>query len=279
MKTAVCAFFTRLLTPVARVLLRHGVSFRELSDLCKRVYVDVATDEYGVDGRPTNVSRVALLTGMTRRDVRKVRLGLDDSERQALRRMNIAARVLSGWYQDPDFCNAGGTPLPLQESGSFPSFVHLAKRYAVDIPVTATLKELRNAAAVVNDEHGWLVPRTRYYMPGSANPAAPEAIMRSSSVLEDIGNTIDHNLRRTDEEAPRFERRAANINMRSESVAEFRAYVEKEGQAFLERIDHWLSQHETTNSNVTSDAANQPRTIRLGLGMYWIQDLPDRSRQ
>ena len=278
MKTAVCAFFSRMLTPVARILLRHGVSFREMSELCKRVYVDVATDEYGVDGRPTNVSRVALLTGMTRRDVRKVRLGPDESEQQALGRMNIAARVLSGWYQDPDFCDFQGSPLPLQEAGSFPSFTHLAKRYAVDIPVTTTLKELRQAAAIADNAHGLLVPRTRYYMPGSSNPAAPEAIMRSSSVFEDIGNTIDYNLTRADDDVTRFERRAANINIDADTVPEFRAFVEKEGQAFLERVDSWLSQHEiATNDNSNDEPGTRP-TIRLGLGMYWIQDSPDRSK-
>jgi hypothetical protein len=275
MKTAVCAFFNRLLTPVARILLRHGVSFRELSDLCKRVYVDVATDEYGVDGRPTNVSRVALLTGMTRRDVRKVQLGSDETEQQALGRMNIAARVLSGWYQDPDFCDSAGSPLPLQEAGTFPSFAHLAKRYAVDIPITTTLKELRNAAAIESNPHGLLLPKTRYYMPGSANPAAPEAIMRASSVFEDLGNTIDYNLTRTDDDVTRFERRAANINISAETVAEFRAFVEKEGQAFLERVDSWLSRHEiAAEKNANNIPGTQP-TIRLGLGMYWIQDSPD----
>ena len=278
MKTAVCAFFSRMLTPVARILLRHGVSFREMSDLCKRVYVDVATDEYGVDGRPTNVSRVALLTGMTRRDVRKVRQGPDENEKQALGRMNIAARVLSGWYQDPDFCDFAGSPLPLQETGSFPSFAHLAKRYAVDIPVTTTLKELRNAAAIETDPRGLLLPKTRYYMPGSTNPAAPEAIMRASSVFEDIGNTIDYNLTRTDADVTRFERRAANINISADTVVEFRAFVEKEGQAFLERVDSWLSQHEQATEERTNTKTGSHPIIRLGLGMYWIQDSTEWSK-
>ncbi len=267
-----------MLTPVARILLRHGVSFREMSDLCKRVYVDVATDEYGVDGRPTNLSRVALLTGMTRRDVRKVRLGQDESGQQALGRMNIAARVLSGWYQDPDFCDFTGSPLPLQEAGSFPSFTHLAKRYAVDIPVTTTLKELRQAAAIESNPNGLLLPKTRYYMPGSSNPAAPEAIMRTSSVFEDIGNTIDYNLTRADDDVTRFERRATNINVAADTVTEFRAFVEKEGQAFLERVDSWLSRHETVAEKNANDKPGTQPTIRLGLGIYWIEDSPDRSK-
>ena len=128
-------------------MLRHGVSFHDLNSLCKKIYVAVATDEFGVDGRPTNVSRVAILTGMTRRDVRKIRLSLDDREQEVLGRMNSATRVLSGWYQDADFLDDAGNPLPLPESGPNPSFSELAKRFAGDIPVTTLLKELRNAGA------------------------------------------------------------------------------------------------------------------------------------
>lgn len=269
-KLVVAAFFSRMLRPVARILLRHGISFRELSELAKKVYVDVATDEFGVDGRPTNVSRVALLTGMTRRDVRKVRLGTDEAEQRSISRTNICARVLSGWFQDPHFCDAGGTPLPLPESGAYPSFHDLAKRYAGDIPVTATLKELKRAGAVTEDDDGALVARARDYMPGERNPAAPAAVTRSGSVLEDIGNTVDWNLVRSPDDAPRFERRAQNINIGRDSIEDFREFVNREGQAFLERVDAWLTDHEVP------DTEQQPaEVLRLGLGLYWIQDSND----
>lgn len=269
-KLVVAAFFSRMLRPVARVLLRHGISFRELSELAKKVYVDVATDEFGVDGRPTNVSRVALLTGMTRRDVRKVRLGADEQEQRSISRTNICARVLSGWFQDSQFCDARGTPLPLPESGTYPSFHDLAKRYAGDIPVTATLKELKRAGAVAENDDGALVAKARDYMPGERNPAAPAAITRSGSVLEDIGNTVDWNLVRGPDDAPRFERRAQNINISRDSIEDFREFVNREGQAFLERVDAWLTDHEVPGTQQQPD-----EVLRLGLGLYWIQDSND----
>ena len=61
--------------------------------------------------------------------LKDVRLELDRDEKRALGRMNLAARVLSGWFQDPDFCDAGGSPLPLPETGPFPAFEDLARRY------------------------------------------------------------------------------------------------------------------------------------------------------
>jgi len=265
--SATQAFFLRLLRPVAKIMLRHGVSYRDLAELCKRVYVSAATDEFGLDGRPANVSRVAMLTGMTRRDVRKVRLGLDTDEEKILARLNNASRILSGWYQDPEFINADGEPLPLTPSGPSPSFSELSRRYAGDIPVTTTLKELKSVGAVSVDDDGNLIAVTRYYMPGSTpSPTTAETLLRSGSVLEDIGDTIDHNLRRTASEQSRFEGRATNRNVSRDSREDFKAFLEKEGQQFLEKVDQWLSDHEVAKQDQDS-----PETLRLGIGAYWIE--------
>lgn len=261
--TATQAFFLRLLRPVAKIMLRHGVSYRDLAELCKRVYVAAATDEYGVDGRPANVSRVAMLTGMTRRDVRKVRLSLNEDEQQVFAKMNSATRILSAWFQDPDFVAADGSPLPLTESGESPSFAELSRRYAGDIPVSTTLKELKMAGAVNLGDDGRLIAQTRYYMPGAETPATNETMLRSGSVLEDIGDTVEYNLGRHPTDPGRFEGRATNRYIDPQSVDEFRALVEKEGQLFLERIDQWLSDHEVGDRHTD--------TLRLGIGAYWIE--------
>lgn len=255
-----------MLQPAARILLRHGVSYREMAELCKSVYVDAASSVFAEEGKPANDSRVALMTGMTRRDVRRVRRGENAQETNAIGRMNMAGRVLSAWHQDPAFLDGNGKPAALTESGPAPSFHDLAKSYAADVPVTATLKELKRSGAVVEDDDGRLRAVSRDYMPGIVDPTAPEAITRSGSVLEDIGDTVEHNLVRHHDEKPRFERRATNINIDPAAVDEFRDFINREGQAFLERVDAWLTDHELS----APDAQREDR-VRLGLGMYWIE--------
>ena len=61
------------LRPIARILLRAGVSYREFSEISKQAFVDVATSDFGIRGRPTNISRVAVMTGLTRKEVKRVR--------------------------------------------------------------------------------------------------------------------------------------------------------------------------------------------------------------
>ena len=101
-KTAALRAFRLLFRPVARMLLRAGVNWREVAEVGKSTYVEIATEDFGIRGRPTNVSRVAILTGFTRREVRRLRDLLDAESPESFSRMNYATRVLSGWWQDEE---------------------------------------------------------------------------------------------------------------------------------------------------------------------------------
>jgi hypothetical protein len=85
-------------------------------------------------------------------------------------------------------------------------------------------------------------------------------------VLSDIANTIEHNFSRDDDVPPRFERRAISLRVDREALPKFRELLEIEGQALLERLDDWLTAHEVPDSDNDRDA------IRLGVGVYHIQD-------
>ncbi len=252
-----------MLRPLARILLRAGVTFKELTEVMKATYVEVAGRDFGLQGRPTNVSRVSILTGLTRREVRRLRGLLDGADPQAFQRMNNATRVLSGWYQDPDFSTPDGQPLALTAAGTGATFQALARKYAGDVPATAMLKELLHVGAIEQTADGRLHARSRYYMPSLLDG---DAVLRSGSVLEDLGNTLAYNLHREAGEPSQFEGRATNTRIPKQVVPEFREFLESEGQALLERVDAWLSAHEA------DDTAAPQELIRLGLGAYWIED-------
>ena len=263
-KTATIRAFRLLFRPLARILLRAGINWKELSEICKLCYVDVATEDFGIRGRPTNISRVAILTGFTRREVRRLRDRLTDEEPVTFDRMNYATRVLSGWYGDRDYLDPDGIPLRLAVNDKSPSFESLCARYSGDVPATTILKELKHVGAVVEDSKGMLVAKTRYYMPVHMDP---EQILRSGSVLEDIGHTVAYNLHRTSKDPSRFERRVTNTKIATDAIPNFKKFLDEEAQAFLERVDEWLTEHEDP----------QERTcVRLGMGAYWIEEHPTR---
>ncbi len=106
----ISAAVARILKPLIRVLLRNGMSYGTFADIAKRQYIEVALNEFPVEGRKQSVSRVSVITGLTRKEVSRV-VALDQAEDdKASDRYNRAARVVAGWRRDPDFLNRRGQP-------------------------------------------------------------------------------------------------------------------------------------------------------------------------
>jgi len=254
------------LRPLIRMLLKHGVMHREFVELSKEVYVDVARREYGLRGRPTNLSRTALLTGLDRKEVGRIRQRLSEapdsggSEASGARQDRIS-RLLSGWHQDPDYLRRDGTPMMLPLRGPAPSYESLVKRYAGDVPGITILRELERTGAVkLYNDSAVEVLRRNYRL----DTMDPESLMRAGSVLSDVGYTVAHNLYRKPDDASRFEARVTNLRVPQAALPAYREMVSRECQGLLEKIDAWLAAHE-------SEDGDEGGGQRVGLGMYWIQ--------
>ena len=253
-----------MLRPIVRVLLRGGIPFREFSELAKFTYVDIATTEYGRRNRPTNVSRTAILTGLNRRDVARIRAAEPCTMLEALY-MSHGSRILSGWHFDADFLDADGRPARLPLEGGSPSFQALARRYAPDLPHIALFKELSAAGAVELCDDGQLQALMRSYIPKSFDP---NQIRLWGSILHDMASTLAFNVTRAPTVAARFERRAIHARVRRSAVPEFREFLEGEGQRFLERIDGWLAEHAVDEA----EGEDPHVSTRLGAGAYLIEE-------
>ena len=86
--------------------------------------------EFGIPGKKQTVSRVSILTGLTRKEVQRVLAeqgapGVGDTRE----RYNRAARVVAGWVRDPDFADATGDPAKLELDAGRASFALLVKRF------------------------------------------------------------------------------------------------------------------------------------------------------
>jgi hypothetical protein len=270
-KDIVLSACRKLMEPIIGILLRNGITHKELAIICKQLYVKVASQEFGIRGRQTNLSRVALLTGIDRKEVARIKetqehnIVSDDNQKSQDR----LTRVLSGWHQDPDFLEAEGKPSILSLDDNTPNFAQLARRYGGDMPAITLLKELKRHGTVEETDAGELRVLKRYFIPAQSDPSA---LLRAGNVLHDLGSALEHNLYKanTSKKIPlRFERRATNTEMSPNVAAAFRAFVDKEGQAFLEKIDAWLTEHESSSSPTSDNRIK----MRLGVGTYLIEEV------
>jgi hypothetical protein len=251
-----------LLRPIASVVMKCGITWREFSELSKSVFVHVATDEFGIRGRPTNVSRVSLLTGISRKEVKRQRELLAVPGEATPKKTTDATRLLSGWYQDPDFLGEDGDPTPLPEHGSNPSFEALFDRYGGDTPHQTLLKELIGAESVEMRADGMLVAKTRYHLP---TPMNESFISFLGTNLYDHALALSNNLSAGTDVDPRFEGFAVDDCIDPRAAPEFKQFVDSRAQQFLEEVDDWLNTHRADES------VKKTVPARLGVGIYAIE--------
>ncbi len=249
----------RLLEPIASFLLKCGMTWREFSAVSKGVFVEVASRDYGIDGRPTNISRVSILTGIGRKEVKRLRDTAHTADPAKLvDKSTDATRLLAGWHQDTDFVDAHGHPRTLARNGAL-SFDTLCDRYAGDVPASAMLKELKRVGAV-EEKDGQLYAVNRYYMPVRADA---QWLLSAGNTFQDFGNNLNDNLGAKDHAPTLFLGRATNADIPKSAEPAFHAFLEEQGQSFLERMDDWLTTHAAAPDSDTD-------RIRLGVGLFAI---------
>lgn len=254
-----------LLLPVIRFLLKHGVTWSEFGEISKEAYVQVARDDYGIQGRPTNNSRVAMMTGLARREVARVRDHLLEGEQDVERQQgNQISRILTGWHVDTEFTGDDGRPKDLPATGTTGSLSSLLKSYAGDLPHGAIRKEMQQRGLIEELSSGEFRVLKRDYVYSELDP---EIVRRMGVALHDHAATLEHNLNEDRDSAPRFEAIADNAQLTPRAFRTFQKLVESQGLAFLEEMDGWLANHEIDN---TPDTDTRP--IRLGVGVYLIYD-------
>src|SRR5690554_1194689 len=96
--------FRRLLQPLIRILIRNGVSYYEFNEVVKGVFVEVAERDFNLPGREPSPSRIAILTGLSRKEVvRQRRILASGNLFEAASNLDRVTRVLVGWHSDPEF--------------------------------------------------------------------------------------------------------------------------------------------------------------------------------
>lgn len=253
-----------LLKPLVRILLRNGISYGTFADLAKWVYVDVASREFAISGRKQSVSRVAVLTGLTRKEVQRLREFPRPHERETAERYNRAARVIASWRREREFLDHEGWSAALVISGETGSFASLVRRFSGDMPARAILDELERVGAVRQLDDGRVELVTPAYIPRTSETDKLHILGTDVSYLI---ATIDHNVR-PDRAEPRFQRKVAYDNLPDQALPEFRTLSAQKAQALLERLDEWLSRHDRDTQPAVAGTGRN----RAGIGIYYFEE-------
>jgi len=266
----------RILRPLARLLLRNGIPFGEFSELVKRAYVGAALEDFDDGRRKPTDSRAAVMTGLTRKEVKRQReilAGQNTGGGEALH-ANRASRVVSGWVHDAAFQARDGAPAMLSFDGQL-SFSDLVKRYSGDMPPRAVLDELLRVGVVsVDSESGKLSLQQRAYVPTGDNE---EMLQIFGEDVSDLIATIDHNLARDESgQPPLFQRTLTYNNIPPEVMDNWRRLAAEQSQALLEQLDKWLGPHDRDISGQTPDSERRD-SMRTGVSIFLFEEPIDKG--
>ncbi len=251
----------RILRPLARVLLSHGMAYGAFAELARRAFADEGFALMERSGKRATVSAVSAITGMTRKEVRRLREEALEPNAEPARRYSRAIRVISGWLNDSEFCAADGEPAALPQDGDCGSFAALVKRYSGDIPPAAMLSILQSSNNVVVED-GRALLKERAYIP-MATP-----IDKINILGRDVGelvHTIGHNLEARPEDRY-FQRKVSNASVAEAAVREFRELSNRKSQELLEEYNAWLTRHQVDEQQESGED-----TTYVAVGIYYIE--------
>ena len=254
----------RMLRPLVRILLRQGVSSGTLTELVRRVYVEVAEEDFKVNGRKMTTSRISVLTGLNRKEVARIQSLPPVEESDFDERYNRAARVISGWMRDKDFLDTKGDPAVLAYEGEGHTFAELVKRYSGDMPVRAVADELLRVGAIERNVHDEFQLTARGYV---TNTSETDKLQILGTDTRDLIETIDHNLTHPPADA-RFQRKVMYDAIPVEYIPQFRRLSARLGQSLLEQLNTWLAEHDKEDNPEIEGSGR----ARLGLGIYLLEE-------
>ena len=257
--------FLLALRPIARIFLRFGMGFREFSGIAKTAFVDVATNEYGLRGRPTNISRVAVMTGLTRKEVRRVRETIENGDQTVVVKSTPLSELLHRWHADNEYLDSAGRPVVLPFSGEGVSFSSLARKYGGDIPPGAMRTELKRVGAVIEDQDGYLQAVSRVVHPKGEHEKLVTAVVHA---IYPLVSTIAHNVNpnRDDDTWAQFNTYSQSI--RKIDVPRLRRISLDRLTALAESIDDLYIAYETMHENDGSDDDNNI----VAVGVYYFEE-------
>lgn len=266
LKRAVRAAARRLLEPLTRLLIEAGIGVGEFTSIVKASYVsaarDVAKDGAGENIRP-NVSRIAVVTGMTRAEVSAI-LGTDETDApEPERGRHRAERVLSAWWNDSDYHDERGQPARLALRGGKRSFTSLVKTHAGDPRVQTILEELLRVRAVRRLPDGRFEAMSRTAATARWDPDGIEVV---GERLRDHALTLLHNLKHP--ARPRYERVVVNTQLDPRYAPVLLRDIASQADTLADSFSDALNDPAATQKP-TREA--QP-ALRLGVAIYVFEE-------
>jgi hypothetical protein len=247
-----------ILRPLIRLLIQHQITFPALRELLKEVYVEVANEIIQRDGELANNSRIYILTGVHRKDIRRIfEQQPDDNDLPA--DLSLGGAVIASWTANSEYLDKQGMPRALKKTGldDEPGFEQLVASVSKDVRPRALLDEWMRQG-LISLQQDQVVLNEKAFIPSEDFEKLCFYLERN---IRDHIATATHNLLKEGE--PMLERSVYYGKLTEESVQHLREQANEMAMNMLTEINQQAMQR--LKADTDKDNANS----RFTLGCYW----------
>lgn len=269
-KQRVLNAFLLVMRPIVRILLRYGIGFREFAEVAKTAFVDVASTDFGLRGRPTNISRVAVMTGLSRKEVKRLREEIAKGNGGVTIRTTALSDVIHHWHAEKEFTDSSGNPLALPFSGRERSFASLVRKFGGDIPAGAMRTEMKRVGAIAESDDGKLVVTDRTFKAEDDDEKLITVLVHGVySQLSNVCFNID-----PDRNEPTWPNRIAYTKIiRAPETRQLRRVTKDRIVDFAESIDDVFMAYESLHKEESDK--HEDRVVAVGV--YYFEERDDTA--
>ena len=252
----------RLLRPLVRLLIGKGMGLPALIEVLKEVYVEVALHEFPTEGKKQSDSSVSILTGVHRKDVKRLRTKRDKGP-VAPRSISIGAQMVARWVGSPATTDRKGRPISLPrqaESPGAPSFDALVAGISTDVRPRAVLDEWLRLGIAHLDKNERVVLNQLAFVP---QKGLEEKAFYFGRNIHDHIAAATHNL--IGEGNPQLERSVHYSALTPDSVALLAQAAERAGMEALLDINRLALEL------TAQDKGKENATRRINFGLYFYK--------
>lgn len=249
----------KVLRPLVRLLVAHSLRFPFAAELLKSLYVEVAAEEFPVEGKAQTDSRIHFLTGVHRKDVKRLRSSENrkfDSPEQA----SLGSQLIARWTTQSSYLERGKPRRLPRTASRGPSFEMLVRDLNTDIRARVVLDEwLRLGIAEVDEDDCVLLKVDAFIPPGGSE----EIAYYFGRNVHDHTAAAVHNV--LGHKPPLLERSVNYNHLTPAAVEELTALSRQRGMEMLQEINSRALELQRSSSGPEA-------TNRVNFGVYFFTE-------
>jgi hypothetical protein len=265
--------FKSLFRRLARLAIEAGLTAPMAHRLLKEAMVETAEADYTLDGKRLTDSRISVLTGVHRKDIRTFRSETPASTETASQKVSVLSTVVGRWLGTAELNDASGKPIPLPRAAeSGPSFDGLVESVTSDVRPRTLLDELVRSGAAAVDKTTDTVTLTQHALISAAS--LEDGLYFLDRNVGDHIAAVAQNVVAGADTAPLLERAVFYNNLHPDDVDRLQAISREKGVALLEEINREALDLQTRREQ----SGDGDERFRLGVYFYREQTNTETDR-